>query len=384
LVEVDNLVGGCGLLSCGDGEVREDRQGGRHFGYLIDAIVASERPAGNAPGCFACCHCKTSNTFESRPETGESATPLNITGEGTLHSMKLKQLDGLIAFWKVAEHRGFTAAAAELEVSPSALSQTIRQLEARLGVRLLHRTTRSVSLTEAGEAYLAQVGPALHQVIEAGDALNVLQGRPSGTLRLNAARISTALVLQPMLAGFLRENPHVQLELANDEGFVDIVEQGYDAGVRFGKSVHADMVAVPLGGPVKVAVVASAEYLRRFPAPEHPDELVHHNCVRLRFGATGVIYKWEFQMGERLVEYEVRGNLTIRDTMFGLDAALEGIGLAYTFEKLALPYIKDGRLTRVLTSFTPTFPGFYLYYSSRRDQPTKLKALIEYASRHQS
>ncbi|MDM0057938.1 LysR family transcriptional regulator [Variovorax fucosicus] len=295
--------------------------------------------------------------------------------------MKLRQLDGLMAFWKVAEHRGFTAAAADLEVSPSALSQAIRQLETRLGVRLLNRTTRSVSLTEAGQAYLARIGPALGQVIDAGEELHVLQGRPAGTLRLNAARISTALVLQPILAGFLQEHPHVQLELTNDEGFVDIVEKGFDAGVRFGESIHRDMVAVPLGGPVAVAVVASPEYLRRVPAPRHPDELVRHNCVRFRFAATGAIYKWEFEVEGRPVEYEIQGNLTISDTMFGIDAALEGVGLAYTFEQLARPYIRAKRLKRVLTSFSPTFPGFYLYYPSRHDQPSKLKALIEYVSR---
>jgi len=301
--------------------------------------------------------------------------------EGKLQGMKLRQLDGLMAFWKVAERRGFTAAAAELEVSPSALSQAIRQLETRLGVRLLNRTTRSVSLTEAGAAYLARVGPALGQVLEAGDELNVLQGRPAGTLRLNAARISVAMVLQPMLAGFLKENPHVQLELTNDEGFVDIVEKGFDAGVRMGESLQRDMVAVPLGGPITVAVVASPEYLLRVPAPRHPDDLVRHNCVRFRFGGTGMIFKWEFRVDGRLVEYEVKGNLTITDTLFHLDAALEGIGLAYTFEQLALPYIRAKRLKRVLASFSPTFPGFYLYYPSRRDQPTKLKALIEYARR---
>ncbi|UUZ64787.1 LysR family transcriptional regulator [Polaromonas sp. P1-6] len=298
--------------------------------------------------------------------------------------MKLKQMDGLMAFWKVAEHRGFTAAAAELEVSPSALSQAIRQLEARLGVRLLNRTTRSVSLTEAGAAYLARVGPALGQVVEAGEELNVLQGRPAGILRLNAARISTAMVLRPLLAGFLQENPHVQLELTNDEGFIDIVEKGFDAGVRMGESLHRDMVAVPLGGPVTVAVVASPEYLRRFPAPRHPDELMRHNCVRFRFAATGAIYKWEFQVDGKLVEYEVKGSLTITDTLFSVDAALEGVGLAYTFEQLALPHIRAKRLKRVLTSFSPTFPGFYLYYPSRHDQPTKLKALIEYTRRRTS
>ena len=162
--------------------------------------------------------------------------------------MKLNQLDGLVAFWKVAEHRGFSTAAAALEVSPSALSQAIRQLEARLGVRLLNRTTRSVSLTEAGESYLSRVGPALSDVLNATEELNALQGRPSGVLRINAARISIAMVLQPLLAGFLKAYPDVQIELSNDEGYVDIVERGLDAGIRLGESVQKDMVAIPLGG----------------------------------------------------------------------------------------------------------------------------------------
>jgi DNA-binding transcriptional LysR family regulator len=298
-----------------------------------------------------------------------------------LQSMKLKQLDGLMAFWKVAEHRGFTAAAAELEISASALSQAIRQLETRLGVRLLNRTTRSVSLTEAGEAYLARVGPALGEVITAGEEMNVLQGRPSGTLRINAARIATAMVLKPLLAGFLQENPHVQIELTNDEGFIDIVEKGFDAGVRMGESVQRDMVAISLGPPVTVAVVGSPEYLRRVRAPRHPDELARHSCIRLRFGGSGMIYKWEFKLDDRLVEYEVKGGLTITDTLFSVDAALEGVGLAYAFEELVEPHIRSKRLKRVLTSFSPTFPGFYLYYPSRHDQPTKLKALIEYVRR---
>ena len=292
--------------------------------------------------------------------------------------MRLNQLDGLMAFWKVAQHRGFTAAAAELEVSPSSLSQAIRHLEARVGVRLLNRTTRSVSLTEAGEAYLARIGPALGQVIEAGDELNAMQGRPAGTLRLNAARISTALVLQPLLAAFLRKNPLVQLEITNDEGFVDIVDKGFDAGIRMGESLHRDMVAIPLGGPVTAAVVASPEYLKHRPAPKHPDDLVRHNCIRFRFEGTGAIYKWEFQVDRKTVEYEVAGNLTIGDTLFGIDAALEGVGLAYTFAELVQPHLRSKRLKRVLTSFSPTFPGFYLYYPSRLNQPAKLKALVEF------
>jgi DNA-binding transcriptional LysR family regulator len=293
--------------------------------------------------------------------------------------MRLNQLDGLLAFWKVAEHRGFTAAAAALEVSPSALSQAIRHLETRLGVRLLNRTTRSVSLTEAGEAYLSRIAPALSDVQEAEEQLHALRGLPSGVLRINAARISTAMVLQPLLAGFLKAYPNVQVELIIDEGYVDIVEKGFDAGVRIGESVQKDMVAVPLGGPITVAVVGSPDYFKRHPAPRHPSDLVHHNCVRFRFSGSGAIYKWEFDVDGRRVEHEISGNLTINDSMFSVEAALEGIALAYTFEQLAFPHIQTKKLKRVLSSFSPTFPAFYLYYPSRRQQAPKLKAFVEYA-----
>ena len=161
--------------------------------------------------------------------------------------MRLTQLDGLLAFWKVAEHRSFASAAGELEVSPSALSQAIRTLEARLGAQLLNRTTRSVSLTEAGGAYLARIRPALVDVLDAGEQLHAQQGRPSGVLRINAARISIAMVLQPLIGSFLKAYPDIQIELTNDEGYVDIVEKGFDAGVRLGESVQQDMIAVPLG-----------------------------------------------------------------------------------------------------------------------------------------
>lgn len=293
--------------------------------------------------------------------------------------MRLTQLDGLFAFWKVAEHGGFTPAAAALEVSPSALSQAVRHLEARLGIRLLNRTTRSISLTEAGQAYLLRIAPALSDVMDAGDQLHALQGQPSGTLRINSARMPTAMVLQPLLAGFLQACPGVQVELTNDEGFIDIVEGGFDAGIRMGESIQKDMVAIPLGGPVAVAVVGSPDYFKRHPAPRHPSDLEHHNCVRFRFSGSGAIYKWELDVDGRLVEYEVGGNLTVSDSLFSMEAALDGIGLAYTFEQLALPLVRAKTLKRVLTSYTPTFPGFYLYYPSRQQQPSKLKAFIEYA-----
>ncbi|HSV71870.1 MAG TPA: LysR family transcriptional regulator [Methylibium sp.] len=296
--------------------------------------------------------------------------------------MRLNQLDGLLAFWKVAEHRGFSAAAAALEVSPSALSQAIRHLETRLGVRLLNRTTRSVSLTEAGAAYLSRIGPALGDVLAAGEQLHALQGRPAGVLRINAARIAVAMALQPLLAGFLKAYPDVQVELTNDEGYVDIVERGFDAGVRLGESVAKDMVAVPLGGPVSVAIVGSPDYFKRRPAPRHPADLVHHDCVRFRFTGSGAIHKWELAVDDRIVEYEIGGRLTITDSLFSVEAALEGVGLAYTFEQLALPHIRAKTLKRVLSDFSPTFPGFYLYYPSRRQQPSKLKAFVDHALAH--
>lgn len=296
--------------------------------------------------------------------------------------MRLNQLDGLLAFWKVAQHRGFSAAAAALEVSPSALSQAIRTLETRLGVRLLNRTTRSVSLTEAGEAYLSRIGPALADVLEAGEQLNALQGRPSGLLRINAARISIAMVLQPLLAGFLKAYPEVQIELTNDEGYVDIVDRGFDAGVRMGESIQKDMVAVPLGGPLSVAVVGSPDYFKQHPAPRHPSDLVKHNCVRFRFAGSGAIYKWEFTVDDRIVEYEIGGTLTISDSVYTVEAALDGIGLAYTFDALVLEHLKSKRLKRVLNAHSPSFPGFYLYYPSRRQQPSKLKAFVDHVRAH--
>ena len=245
--------------------------------------------------------------------------------------------------------------------------------------RIFPRTTISVSLTEAGEAYLAKIAPALSDVLNASEALNALQGRLSGVLRINAARISITMVLQPLLAGFLKAYPDVHIELSNDEGYVDIVERGFDAGIRLGESVQKDMIAIPLGGPVNVAVVGSPAYFKKHPVPQHPSELVDHNCVRFRFSGSGAIYKWEFKTNDHIVDYEIGGNLTIGDTLFSVDAAVDGVGLAYTFEPLARPHIRSKKLVRVLEDFSPTFPGFYLYYPSRRHQPAKLKAFVDYA-----
>ena len=242
--------------------------------------------------------------------------------------MKLNQLDGLVAFCKVAEHRGFTAAAAALEVSPSALSQAIRTLESRLGVRLLNRTTRSVSLTEAGEAYLSRVGPALGDVLEAGEQLACAAGPAIGPVADQCgANLASPWSCSRCLPGFLKAYPDVQIELTTDEGYVDIVERGFDAGIRMGESVQKDMVAVPLGGPVSVAIVGSPDYFKRHPVPRHPSDLVHHNCVRFRFSGSGAIYKWELD-GRRTASSSTRSAAASRSATrcSSVEAALEGSG----------------------------------------------------------
>lgn len=214
-------------------------------------------------------------------------------------------------------------------------------------------------------------------MLEAGEQLHALQGRPSGVLRINAARISVAMVLQPLMAGFLKTYPDVQIELSNDEGYVDIVERGFDASVPLGESDQKDMVAVQLGGPVSVAIVGSPDYFRRHPAPHHPSDLAHHR-VRFRFTGSGAVHKWELKVDDRIVEYEIAGSLTIGDSLFSAEAALDAIGLAYTFQQLARPHLRSKRLKQVLAEFSPTFPGFYVYYPSRRQQPSKLKAFVDY------
>jgi DNA-binding transcriptional LysR family regulator len=190
------------------------------------------------------------------------------------------------------------------------------------------------------------------------------------------------MALQPLLASFLQACPGVQLELTNDEGLVDIVARGFYAGVRLGESVQQDMVAIPLGGPVRVAIVGSPAYFERHRAPRHPSELVNHNCVRFRFTGSGAIHRWELMVDGRIVEHEIGGNLTVSDSLFSVDAALEGVGLAYTFEPLVRAHLRAKRLKRVLTTYSPTFPGFYLYHPSRRQQPAKLQAFVDHALAH--
>jgi DNA-binding transcriptional LysR family regulator len=294
--------------------------------------------------------------------------------------MKSTQLDGLLAFATVAERGGFTAAAAALEVTPSAVSQTVRQLEERLGVRLLHRTTRSVRLTEAGEQFLARVAPAVAELTQAAAELDEFRSGATGVLRLNMANIVYAVWLRPLLPGFLARHPGIKVELGFDEGFVDIVASGFDAGVRLGESVQLDMVAVPLTRQERLCKVAAPDYAARRGLPRTIEELQQHDCIRYRFRKSNAIYRWELMRDGRLVDVEVDGPLIVTNSASMADAARDGIGIAHVFLRQVESDLAAGRLVPVLPQCWSTQPGFHLYYPTRRHLPAKLRAFIDYCS----
>lgn len=292
--------------------------------------------------------------------------------------MKLTQLDGMVAFVAVAQRRSFTAAAAALEVTGPAMSQAVRQLETRLGVRLLHRTTRSVNLTEAGERYLARVGPAVAELLQAGDELDAWRGGPAGRVRVNAPHVAYDTVLRPAIASFVAAHPSAHVEIALDDGFVDIVASGHDVGVRLGESVQRDMVAVTLTPQEEMCMVASPAYAARNGLPTSIDALRDHACIRYRFAASRAIYRWEVRRRGRTVEVEVDGPVTVSDSRSMVPAAMDGIGIAYTFLRGAAEGLADGRLVPVLPSAWLTQPGFHFYYPSRRQVPPTMRAFIDH------
>ncbi|ACL56725.1 LysR family transcriptional regulator [Methylobacterium nodulans] len=290
--------------------------------------------------------------------------------------MLRSDLPDLVAFASVARHRSFRRAAAELGVSPSALSHSVRDLEARIGVRLLNRTTRSVAPTEAGAALLARLAPALGEIDRAVSDVAASGGRLTGTLRLNAPRSACRLVLAPLVARFLALHPGVRVEIACDDALADIVGQGFDAGVRFGERVPRDMIAVPLGGPQRFAVVAAPAYLAARGAPDTPEDLAGHACLRQRFPG-GAVMRWEFEReGRACCAIDVDGPLTLNEQELLLQAAIDGVGLAFVFEGYAASALADGRLVRLLEPWCPSFPGFVLYHPSRRQPPAPLRAFL--------
>jgi DNA-binding transcriptional LysR family regulator len=288
------------------------------------------------------------------------------------------ELSGLPALIAVADKRSFTAAAAELRVTPSAISQSVRALEERVGVRLLQRTTRSVGLTEAGERFVAHLRPALEGVQAAFDSLGELRDAPAGTLRLNVPRLAYRQVIEPQLAAFLAAYPKIQLEVAVDDGFANIIESGCDAGIRIGEMVDREMVAVRVGEDETAAIVGSPAYFAIRGKPKRPRDLQQHDCINYRRIARREIYRWELSEGGKDIEIAVQGRFVVNDLDAQLGAALAGVGLAYTLESTVRAHLEAGRLVRVLEPFCPPFPGLYLYYPSRTNLAPKLQALVDF------
>lgn len=295
--------------------------------------------------------------------------------------MQRRSLDALLALVTVGRERSFTRAAAKLGVSQSALSHTIRDLEARLGVRLLTRTTRSVAPTEAGERLLQTVGPRLEEIDSELAALSDYREKPAGTIRITAVDYVADHLLLPKLAKFLPRYPDIKVEIVIDYGLTDIVAGRFDAGVRSGEQVAKDMIAVRIGPDERMAVVGSPAYYKGRPAPKIPQQLVEHVCINLRLPTHGGLYAWEFEKGGREVRVRVDGQLFFNGTNQMLSAALAGLGLAYVPEQLARPHLDGGRLKRVLADWCPPFTGYHLYYPSRR-QPSAAFALLVEALRH--
>lgn len=288
-----------------------------------------------------------------------------------------EQLPAVAAFARVAQHASFTRAAAELGVSPSALSQTVRGLEARLGIRLLNRTTRRVGVTEAGAMFLQRVLPALEQLGSAFSELDELRSKPAGTLRINLPRLALATIITPLLGDFCRAYPEIRLEVIADDRLVDLVGEGYDAGIRLGERLAQDMIAVRASRAMRLAVAGSPDYFRRNPRPQVPADLHEHACFRFRF-SSGAIYRWEFGRDGEDFEIDVDGPLICNDNALMVSAAKEGLGLVHVMEELIQAELRSGELVRVLEDWCPPFPGLYLYYPSRAQMPLKLRVFIDF------
>lgn len=295
--------------------------------------------------------------------------------------MRREELGDLLALSAVAESRSFTRAAARLGTSQSALSHTIRRLEARLGLRLLTRTTRSVAPTEAGERLLEAVRPAFDQIEARLASLDELREKPAGTIRITTSEHAASTILWPALTRFLPHYPDVHVELSLDSTLTDIVAQRFDAGVRLGEHIARDMIAVRIGPDLRMAVVGAPSYFERRPKPKRPQDLTTHACINLRFPTLGGLYAWEFAKDRREVNVRVEGPLVFNDMRMVLRAAIDGFGLAFVMEDQALAAIEEGRLVRVLADWCPRFAGHHLYYPSRR-QPTPAFALLVEALRY--
>ncbi len=291
--------------------------------------------------------------------------------------MAIDSFNDLAAFTLVAKERSFTRAAAKLGVSQSALSQTIKGLEERLGLRLLTRTTRSVAPTEAGERLLATIAPRFEEIEIELAALSELREKPAGTIRITAGEHPAISVLQPAMKRLLPDYPDINVEIIVDYGLTDIVAQGYDAGVRLGEQVAKDMIAVRIGPDIRMAVVGSPSYFERRPRPQTPQDLTAHNCINVRLPTYGGLFPWEFERRGREVKVRVEGQLVFNNIGLRLRSALDGLGLAYMPEDQAIDSITKGKLVRVLEDWCAPFSGYHLYYPSRRHASPAFALLVD-------
>lgn len=283
----------------------------------------------------------------------------------------------LVALLAVARERSFTRAAAQLGVSTSALSHAIRGLEERIGVRLLTRTTRNVAPTEAGERLLRMIGPRFDEIESELGRLRELRDKPAGAIRITTGDHAAETILWPVLERLLPAYPDISVELSVDVRFVDIVEERFDAGVRLGETVAQDMVAVRIGPDMRMAAVGSPSYFADRPVPETPHDLAAHRCINLRFPTLGGLYAWEFEKGGRPLNVRVEGQLVVNDIALARAGALGGAGIAYLPESYVQPHVDRGALQRVLGDWSPPFPGYHLYYPSRRQQSPALAIIVE-------
>ncbi|MEC4718233.1 LysR family transcriptional regulator [Noviherbaspirillum sp. CPCC 100848] len=291
--------------------------------------------------------------------------------------MAQTKVNDLQAFLVVAREQSFTKAAARLDITPSALSHTIRALEERLGVRLLARTTRNVAPTEAGERLMRSIAPLFDQIAAEVEALGELREKPAGTIRITCTDDVIELYLRPVLASFLKNYPDITLELFVDYGFTNIVQERFDAGIRLGEAISKDMIAVRISPDWRLAVVGSPAYFERCPPPVTPYELTNHTCVNIRHRPSGAIYAWEFERNGKAFTVKGEGQLVFNSVVHMLNGALDGIGLAYVPEALAAPYLADGRLKEVLADWCPYFQGFHLYYPHRRQTSPAFSAFVD-------
>lgn len=296
--------------------------------------------------------------------------------------MAREDFNDLLWFLAVAEERSFTKAAAKLGITQSTLSHTIKRLETRIGLRLLTRTTRSVAPTEAGERLLHSLAPRVSAIRDDLAAIMALRDKPSGTIRITLSDHALESIVWPKLQPVVSEYPDIKLELSRDNGLRNIVEDGFDAGIRLGESIEKDMIAVRIGPDWRMLAVASPRYLTNHPLPQHPQELIQHNCINMRQATGGGLYVWEFEKDGQDLRVRVEGQLTFNSSYPMIDAALDGHGIAYVPEDLVRDQIAEGRLIPLLDAWSPPFPGYYIYYPSRHQNSPAFKVVVD-ALRHQ-